>query len=333
MEKLPLSRTPHLNSSVLRWPGRLLFELLFVCLLAIPLHASAQNDAVTLDGLAQSAQEWAKENLDEDVFRALQDVDQEKVKQFFADIQRELQGNYVLDLGTLKETARNWIPVLERYEETSPYAAWLKARLDYLEVAEQLRRSTPLPKAVPGEPPKPAPNPPPQAEREIWIKKLSERSRPKASKPYVPELKPIFIAQNVPPELIWIAEVESSFDPRARSPAGAAGMFQLMPATAKRFGLQVRPFDQRLNPEESATAAAKYLHYLHAHFKDWRLALAAYNSGEGTVEKLLSRHKDKTFDAISTQLPAETQMYVPKVEAVVLRREGLKLNQLEAGRG
>jgi membrane-bound lytic murein transglycosylase D len=145
----------------------------------------------------------------------------------------------------------------------------------------------------------------------------------------VPKLKSIFSSEGVPPELVWIAEVESSFDPRVRSPAGAAGMFQLMPATAKRYGLRTTwPFDQRLTPEPSARAAAEYLHYLHAHFKDWRLAVAAYNAGEGTVQNLLTRRTARTYDAIASKLPAETQMYVPKVEATLLRREGVKLAQL-----
>jgi membrane-bound lytic murein transglycosylase D len=103
-----------------------------------------------------------------------------------------------------------------------------------------------------------------------------------------------------------------------------------MPDTAKRFGLRTFPFDQRLAPDDSALAAAKYLQYLHRHFNDWRLALAAYNAGEGTLQNLLNRHKAHTFDEIATHLPAETQLYVPKVEATILRREGLKLNQLRA---
>jgi membrane-bound lytic murein transglycosylase D len=101
-----------------------------------------------------------------------------------------------------------------------------------------------------------------------------------------------------------------------------------MPATAKRYGLRMSPFDQRLKPEPSARAAAKYLRYLHGHFKDWRLALAAYNAGEGTLDRLLKRHKAQTFDAIAIHLPAETQMYVPKIEATLLRREGLRLDRL-----
>ena len=288
----------------------------------------AQEDTITLDDLVQSADEWAKENLDDDTLRALQEVDRQQVKQFFRDLAKQLHNQQVVDLGTLNETAKTILPLLERYEETAPYAAWLKTRLDYLEVADQIRRSTPPPTPQPGQPPKPPPNPAPSREREIWIKRLSARPWPEAAKPYVARLKPIFAEQKVPPELVWLAEVESSFDARVRSPAGAAGLFQLMPATAKSYGLKTSPSDQRLQPEDSARAAAKYLGHLHGQFKDWRLALAAYNAGEGTVQKLLERHKARTFDAIATHLPAETQMYVPKVEATLLRREGVELSRL-----
>ena len=290
--------------------------------------ARAQDDTITLDELVQSADQWAKENLDDDTLRALQEVDREKVKQFFRDLAKQFHNEQVVDLGALNDTAKAMLPLLESYEETAPYAAWLKTRLDYLEVADQIRRSTPPPTPKPGQPPKPAPNPPPAKEREIWIKRLSARPWPEAAKPYVARLKPIFAEQKVPPELVWMAEVESSFDARVRSPAGAAGLFQLMPATAKRYGLRTWPPDQRLQPEDSARAAAKYLEHLHGQFKDWRLALAAYNAGEGTVQKLLERQKAKTFDAIATHLPAETQMYVPKVEATLLRREGVELSRL-----
>ena len=290
--------------------------------------ARAQDDSTTLDELMRSAEQWAKENLDDDALRVLQQVDRDRVKQLLAEVQKEFHGEYVVDLASLKDAARATIPLLEQYEETFPYALWLKSHLDYLEVADQFRLIIPPPKAEPGRPPRPAPNPAPQMEREVWVKKLSERPWPKTAKPYVTRLKPIFASEKVPEQLVWIAEVESSFDPRARSPQGAAGLFQLMPATAKRFGLRVTPFDQRLKPEPSAQAAAKYLRYLHGHFKDWRLALAAYNAGEGTVDKLLARQKKRSFDVIATRLPAETQMFVPRVEAVLLRRENVKLSQL-----
>jgi membrane-bound lytic murein transglycosylase D len=306
---------------------------LIALLLVSSFRLLGQDDMITLDDVMQSADQWANENLDEDVLRALKDVDRAKVKQVFQDIQKQLHGEYVIDLAPLRDAAKSVLPLIEGYEETQPYAGWLKARLDYLDVAEQFRRATPPPKVEPGQPPKPAPNPAPQMEREVWIKKLANRPWPEAAKPYVPRLKTIFTGQKVPPQLVWLAEVESSFDPRARSPAGAVGLFQLMPATAKRFGLLTSPLDQRLRPEQSAQAAAKYLEFLHGRFKDWRLALAAYNAGEGTVQRLMKQHNARTFDAVATHLPAETQMYVPRVEATLARREGLKLSQLRASEG
>ena len=301
--------------------------LLFALLLGIA-ELLAQEQTVTLEDLAQSAQEWARENLDDDALRMLQRPDQQRVNAFLAELQKEFHGEYVIDLARLKEPARAIIPLLEKYEETAPYASWLKVRLDYFDVAERIRLLIPRPKSEPGRPEVPIRNPAPNIVREIWIKKIAEHPAPNAGKLYVSSLKSIFEAEKVPPELVWVAEVESSFDPKAKSPAGASGLFQLMPATAKRFGLKTWPLDQRLRPEASARAAAQYLAYLHDHFQDWRLALAAYNAGEGTVQRVMSRHKAHTYDEIATHLPAETQLYVPRVEATVLRREGVKLAEL-----
>jgi membrane-bound lytic murein transglycosylase D len=212
-----------------------------------------------------------------------------------------------------------------------PYALWLKNRLDYLDVADRLRLIIPPPRPRPGQPTPRRHEPTPQKEREVWVSEISARSYPDNARPYLPKLKSIFAAEHVPTELVWIAEVESSFDPRVRSPAGAAGLFQLMPATAKRYGLRTGwPLDQRLTVQPSAQAAAHYLRDLHRRFKDWRLALAAYNAGEGTVENLLASRKARTYDEIAGRLPIETQMYVPKVEATLFRREGIKLAQLHA---
>lgn len=283
---------------------------------------------MTLSDLIDGAQQWAQENLDTNVLNALPELDEEKVRQFFRDLQQRFQGEYVVDLAPLKDAASAILPILESNEETQPYVPWLKAQLDYLEVAEEYTISNPPPKIEPGKPVVPVPNPPPQLERELWIKKISPRPWPEAAKEYVPQLKPVFLAEKVPSELVWIAEVESSFDRHAKSPAGAAGLFQLMPDTAKRFGLSLWPRDQRYQPELSATASAQYLKYLHDRFQDWRLALAAYNAGEGTVQKLLDRYHTKDYDGIATHLPAETQMYVPKVEATILRREGVALAKL-----
>jgi membrane-bound lytic murein transglycosylase D len=306
--------------------GFLIVLALFSAFLAT---AQTQDNVVTLDDLVSSAEQWAQDNLDEDALRVLQQADREKVKKLLADFQKQFQGEYVLDLAALKNVAKTVIPLLEQYDETLPYALWIKVHLDDLDVADQLRLLIPPPKTQPGQPPRLLPNPTPQKEREIWITRFTDRPYPQNARPYVAKLKSVFASEHVPPELVWIAEVESSFDPRVRSPAGAAGLFQLMPGTAKRYGLRTAwPWDQRLNPEPSARAAAQYLDYLHAHFKDWRLALAAFNAGERTVQDLLTRHKARTYDAIAGRLPAETQLYVPKVEATLLRREGLKLSQL-----
>jgi len=304
-------------------------------LLASAVTAVSQTNTVTIDDLMQSAQQWANENLDDSVLAALQNTDQEKVRQFFDSVQKNFQGDYVIDMAQLRGTAQAVLPLLQSYEETAPYAAWLKTRMDYLDTAEELRLHMPPPKngtnAAPNISPGLRYNPPPTEIREVWIRKMSDRPVPAEAKPYVGKLKPIFTEKKVPDQLVWLAEVESSFDPEARSPAGAAGLFQLMPQTAKQYGLRTWPFDQRLDPEPSARVAAALLARLQEKFKDWRLTLAAYNAGEGTVQNLLKKHKATTYDEIARYLPAETQMYVPKVEATLKKREGVTLGQLSKG--
>ena len=291
--------------------------------------ASAQTNEVDLDDVMDTVQQFAQENLDPDVLRALQSVDQRQVEDFFNHYQEYLQGDYVLDVAQLKEAAHTVLPLLEAHEETQPYAAWLRSQMDYLDAADELKPLTPPPpKPEPGKPAPPRPNPPFKAEQKIWLKKETPRPWPKGAAEVVPVMKKVFVREHVPAELVWLAEVESGFDASARSPAGAAGLFQLMPATAKHFGLSLWPRDQRRQPEAAAAAAAKYLHALHEQFGDWRLALAAYNCGAGTVRKSLDRHHAKTFEAIATHLPAETQMYVPRVEATILHREGVELEKL-----
>ena len=296
-------------------------------LLAMVVPAKAQEE-LTLSDILDGVQQWAQENLDTNFLNSLPEVDEQQVQKFFRDIEQRFQGEYVVDLAPLKQAAIAILPLLESHEETQPFVPWLKSQLDYLDVAEEFTFSNPPPKVEPGQLPKTIPNPPAQKEREIWVKKVADRPWPLEARKYVTQLKPIFASQKVPPELVWVAEVESSFDPRAKSPAGAAGLFQLMPATAKRFGLSTWPFDERFKPEPSANASAQYLKFLHDKFKDWRLTLAAYNAGEGTVQRLLDKYKTKKYDDIATHLPAETQMYVPKVEAILQRREGVKLAEL-----
>ena len=290
----------------------------------------AQDDStVTLPDAIQAAKDWAQENLDTNVLAALPAADQQQTEQLLRELQEKFQGEYVVDLAALRQAATVALPLLAARPETQPYAAWLQPRMDYLDVADKLQVVVPPP-AAPGQPAPVPSNPPPQREREVWVKEVANRPWPPAARELVPRLKPIFAGEKVPPQLVWLAEVESSFDARARSPDGAAGLFQLMPATAKRFGLSLWPRDERLQAGADTAASAQYLKLLHDRFGDWRLALAAYNCGEGTVQKLLERYKTKSYDDIAVHLPAETQLFVPKVEAVILQREGVSLAGLSS---
>jgi membrane-bound lytic murein transglycosylase D len=129
-------------------------------------------------------------------------------------------------------------------------------------------------------------------------------------------------ARDMPSGLIYLAMIESGFNPRARSPVSASGLWQFMAPTAKQFGLTVnRRVDQRNDPARSTDAALKYLTSLRRQFGSWYLAAAAYNSGPGTVSKALkrvtgrSKGTDADFYRISHRLPRETRDYVPKLIA------------------
>ena len=294
-------------------------------LLTVTPLAWARCQVIDLDDLIQNAQEWAQENLDESVLRALQKVDADRVLGFFREVQKRFESDQLLDLASLREEAKWLLPLLAAHEETEPYSVWLNTRQDYFEVTEEFRKVTPPPKT-------PGPRlvaPPPEQQRTIWRKELSLRPQPTAAEAQLSRLKAIFKSEKTPPSLVWLAEVESSFNPRARSPAGAVGLYQLMPATAKQYGLSLWPRDERTNPERSAMASARHLRRLRSRFKDWPLTLAAYNTGEGRVQKALDRTRATSFDQISARLPAETQLYVPKVDATLLRREGVTLSSLK----
>ena len=293
----------------------------------------AQTNDVDLGDMLDSVQQFAQDNLDDNVLHALQQVDRANVGDFLNHFQDYLNGDSVLDVAQLQDAANTILPLLYAHEESQPYAALLRSRLDYFDAAEELKLLTPSPKPEPGKPLPPLPNQSFKTEQEIWIKKVSPRPWPKAAGQFVQKLKTIFAGEGVPSALVWLAEVESSFDASARSPAGAVGMFQLMPATAKEYGLSLWPRDQRRQTEPAAHAAAKNLRQLHDQFGDWRLAVAAYNSGAGTVQRLLKRYQTTSYERIAPHLPAETQMYVPKVEATILHREGLELEKLKMPAG
>ncbi len=287
----------------------------------------------SIEDVLKAGEQALRENLDPRVAELFPPLDVAAAGRLVSQIQDAFAGDDVVDIARFKEVAEAALPLLEQDAASRPYAGWLRTRMDYFRAADDLRRIAPVPptKPKPSTPGKPAPkavNPTPAQQRQVWTQVVATEPWPAEAKRYVPMLKPVFVSESVPPELVWLAEVESRFNPEARSPGGAAGMFQLMPPTAQRMGLAMRPTDQRYQAEKSARASARYLRTLHGEFKDWPLALAAYNAGDGRVRRLLAKSKVKSFDHIASGLSAETQMYVPKIEALIQRREGKALAKL-----
>jgi hypothetical protein len=133
-----------------------------------------------------------------------------------------------------------------------------------------------------------------------------------------PVLDPILRRHGIPTDLAAVIVVESGGRIDALSPKGARGLWQLMPDTARRYGLRVDEIrDDRLNLFSATDAAARYLHDLYAEFRDWKLALAAYNTGEGNVGSAILKAHTQDFDQLSSlrMLPLETRNYVPRVLA------------------
>jgi len=129
---------------------------------------------------------------------------------------------------------------------------------------------------------------------------------------YWPRVAGAARAEGVPEDLLFgMAMCESAFNPYARSRAGAEGMFQFMPATGRRYGLASRA--QRRNVEQSARAAARHLAGLHRRLGTWELAVAAYNAGEGRVQRAVRRAGAGSWVVVRPLLPAETRAYVPAV--------------------
>jgi len=125
--------------------------------------------------------------------------------------------------------------------------------------------------------------------------------------------------RGMPTELALLPFIESAYNPQAMSTAKASGMWQFVPATGKDYALKQNVFrDDRRDVLESTRAALDYLQRLYSMFGDWHLALAAYNWGEGSVQRAIARNQrqGKPTDYSSLKMPNETAYYVPKLQAV-----------------
>ncbi len=129
---------------------------------------------------------------------------------------------------------------------------------------------------------------------------------------YFPLIERILFDYDLPFQLRNLAALESALNPKAHSYAGAAGLWQLMPETARNQGLRLnKNIDERLDPVASTKAAAIYLKKLYEMFGDWNLVLASYNCGEYKVKSLLEEHNTKEYSVIKKYLPRQTQLFIP----------------------
>jgi len=137
---------------------------------------------------------------------------------------------------------------------------------------------------------------------------------------YVGMMQGILARYGLPDDLVYVALIESGFSPKAYSVAKAAGPWQFISATGRRYGLRIDWWaDERRDAEKSTHAAAAYLRDLYGMFESWPLATAAYNAGEGKIQRAVTRYKSDEFSELIRHryLKQETKDYVPKMLAAL----------------
>jgi len=146
----------------------------------------------------------------------------------------------------------------------------------------------------------------------IWLAR-SER--------YIPMMRKVLNEHGLPMDLVYLAMIESGFNPRAYSRSRACGPWQFISGTGRKYGLKVNYWvDERRDPEKSTVAAARYLKDLYDQFDSWHLAAAAYNCGEGKLSRAIKRYNTEDFWKLSQHryLKKETRLYVPQIIAAAL---------------
>ena len=129
----------------------------------------------------------------------------------------------------------------------------------------------------------------------------------------------IFREEGVPEDITWLGQVESGWRPKAMSWAAASGLWQFIPGTGRTYGLrQTAWVDERNSFEKATRASARYLKDLYKHFGDWQLAMAAYNTGQGNVDRAISRAGSRSYWQIFPYIAQETRNYVPAILATML---------------
>ena len=203
------------------------------------------------------------------------------------------------DLSSVETVINSMAPASANSESPSSASGWDLPNLDNARVDSWVKLFSTDPKV--------------KSRFALWLDRKST---------YQPMISAKLAERDMPQDLIYLAMIESGFNPKAQSPAKAGGLWQFISETGQRYGLTVnKHVDERNQPTKATDAALSYLADLHDRFGSWYLAAAAYNTGENRVGRIMKqvtgseKGTDADYYRISRLLPKETQDYVPMMIA------------------